>query len=211
MEDAGGYKGYPKCNLFAFELVRRAGYTVPVRARAHGWSYPGADAVARMAKEGETGGWGIVRTADDAAQLDATALSGVPLVLASAADGGAVGHMAVADRIHDIKRDAEGNITSLEYSGWDAASRGSRYARRIWRVAGVSGEGRGGLSDIQILQPTVAGGEGAQFVPLGGRPGASIQDASRISTDPAQERVSKTDLIIEDVSGVLDEASEAPK
>jgi Rod binding domain-containing protein len=174
--DAMGYKGYPKCNLFAFEMLRRAGYTVPVRARSHGWGYPGADSTAKLSAKGETGNWGQVRTGDSPEALDRTALSGVPLLLSSSAPDEKAGHMAVADRIHRIERNSEGNIAVIEYSGWESGGKKASYGRRVWRVEGISGQGRGGLDRIEVLQPQPASVYG-EFQALGsGLPGASVFD-----------------------------------
>jgi Rod binding domain-containing protein len=185
VQDAEGYRGYPKCNLFAFELVRRAGYKVPVLARSHGWGYVGADKTAKLAAEGDVGSWASVRTGLGAEELDRVARQGRPLLLASAAEGDAMGHMAVADRVHEVKRNERGEIAAIEYSGWDAATEGARYGRRMWRLKGVPGVGRGGLSSIQVLEPKPAYG-GAQYVSLGGRPGASVHDGAAATAISAQ-------------------------
>lgn len=145
VQDASGYEGHPKCNLFAFEMLRRAGYAVPVRAREHGWGYPGADAVARWSEAGSVDNWATVRTQQSKEQLDTLAKAGVPLMIASSAEGDRAGHMAVVDRIHNIERNEEGKILSVEYSGWEAGTKKASYGRRVWRHESVSGGGRGGL------------------------------------------------------------------
>jgi hypothetical protein len=177
VKDAQGYAGSYKCNLFAFEMVRRTGYTVPLRAREHGWGYPGADVVARMAA-GEHGvaDWAEVRSSASAPELDARARSGQPYVLASSAPGDAMGHMVVADRIHSIERDGDGRIAVLEFSGWQAGGSGASYGRHVWRRMGVPGEGRGGLDDIEILEPHWAGGAEPYRALDRSRPGASVLD-----------------------------------
>ena len=174
--DAMGYKGYPKCNLFAFEMLRRAGYTVPVRARSRGWGYPGADGTTRIAAKGATGDWSRVRTSESQETLDASARAGIPLLLASSAPEGVAGHMAVADRIHRVERDASGDISVIEYSGWEAGGKKASYGRRVWRVQGIEGQGRGGLDRIEILEPLQAA-TGGEFQALGsGLPGPSLYD-----------------------------------
>jgi len=174
--DAMGYKGYPKCNLFAYEMLRRAGFTVPVRARSRGWGYPGADNTARLAASGKIEHWGRIRTADAQATLDQTAVSGTPLLLASSAPDDKAGHMAVADRVHRVERDAAGNIAVIEYSGWESGGKKAGYGRHVWRVEGISGQGRGGLDRIEVIEPLPASQFGV-FQALGDTlPGASVLD-----------------------------------
>ncbi|MDD5308891.1 MAG: rod-binding protein [Deltaproteobacteria bacterium] len=181
VKDAKGYEGDYKCNLFALEMVRRAGYMVPLRAREHGWGYPGADTVAKLASEAKVGDWANVRSQASAAELDAGALSGQPYVLASSASGDAMGHMAVADRIHAIARDASGRIASIEYSGWEAGGSRAAYGRHVWRVYGVPGEGRGGLDEIAVIEPFRAGGREPYRAVDDSLPGASILDGQAAS------------------------------
>jgi Rod binding domain-containing protein len=176
VNDAEGYRDYPKCNLFAFEMLRRAGYAVPVRARSHGWGYPGAESTTRRAANNTTEGWAIPRTAESAESLDTAASSGTPLLLTSSAPEERAGHMAVADRIHNIQRDAAGNIATIEYSGWEAGSRRAGYGRRVWRLQGIEGSGRGGLDRIEVLEPLSASNNGTYHRVDSGKPGASIRD-----------------------------------
>lgn len=176
VKDAMGYEGYPKCNLFAFEMLRRAGFTVPVHARSHGWGYPGADGTTKLAAKGQIENWGRVRTADSQASLDQTALSGTPLLLSSSAPEEKAGHMAVVDRVHRVERDVAGNIAVIEYSGWESGGKKAGYGRRVWRVEGISGQGRGGLDRIEVIEPLPAAQFG-EFQALGRRlPGASVLD-----------------------------------
>ncbi|MCP4679836.1 MAG: hypothetical protein GY854_30960 [Deltaproteobacteria bacterium] len=186
VRDASGYQGHPKCNLFAFEMLRRAGYSVPVRPRSRGWGYPGADAVARWSENGDIEGWARVRSGATAADLDAVARGGQPLLLASSAPENRAGHMAVADRIHEVKRNAEGKIVTIEYSGWEAGSKRASYGRRVWRLASVRGTGRGGLDRIEVLEPHLASvGNSYHFIGKG-RPGASVLDGQQKMHDKIQ-------------------------
>jgi len=176
VEDASGYEGYPKCNLFAFELFRRAGYSVPVVARERGWGFPGADAVTRMANAGDVSQWAQVRSGESAEALDAIATSGQPLLVTS--DGiGKPGHMAVMDRVHNVTRTSDGSIASIEYSGWEAGGSKAGYGRHVWHLSSVQGSGLGGLSRIEVLKPhTVESGEA--FVAVNSNlPGGSLKDA----------------------------------
>ncbi len=178
VRDASGYKGHPKCNLFAFEMLRRAGYTVPVRARSHGWGYPGADSTTRRAAKEKVSDWASIRTHATTEELDHRARSGQPLLVTSSAPEKAAGHMAVADRIHRVQRNSDGKIASIEYSGWEAGSKGAKYGRRVWRLESLPGKGRGGLDRIEVLEPKWAAGVN-NYRPIGNeRPGASILDAS---------------------------------
>lgn len=178
VRDADGYKGYPKCNLFAFETLRRAGYTVPVRARDHGWGYPGAGNTTRLSASDNVDNWGRVRTGDSREALDQSALNGVPLLLSSSAPDDKAGHMAVADRIHRVERNEKGDIAVIEYSGWESGSTKASYGRRVWRAEGIEGQGRGGLDRIEIIEPLPASVYG-EFQALGkGLPGASVRDVN---------------------------------
>ncbi|MBN2714795.1 MAG: rod-binding protein [Deltaproteobacteria bacterium] len=177
VNDANGYEGFPKCNLFAFEMLRRGGYTVPITARSHGWGFMGADTTTQMAEKGKVGSWASVITDMSKDQMDGKAYAGVPLLLAGSGAGDKVGHMAVADRIHRVQRNGDGDIVALEYSGWEATGNGASYGRRMWRVEGVAGNGRGGLARIEVLEPKKASAAEQGYVTVGShRPGASITD-----------------------------------
>jgi Rod binding domain-containing protein len=176
VQDALGYQGYPKCNLFAFEMLRRSGYSVPVLAREHGWGYPGADGIAKLSSDGKIDSWGTVRTGDTKEALEAAAAGGKPLLLASSAPDDKAGHMAVADRIHRVERNGAGNIAVIEYSGWEAGGKKASYGRRVWRLSGIDGQGRGGLDRIEVIEPKSAVTVG-EFQAQGARlPGASVAD-----------------------------------
>jgi hypothetical protein len=43
VRDARGFEGYYKCNLFALEMTRRAGFEVPLIGRHHGWGLSRTD------------------------------------------------------------------------------------------------------------------------------------------------------------------------
>jgi Rod binding domain-containing protein len=177
VNDANGYEGFPKCNLFAFEMLRRSGYTVPVTGRSHGWGYMGADAVTGLAQKGQVGEWATVNTGLSREQLDGMAYQGTPLLLTGSGAGDRVGHMAVADRIHSVQRNERGDIVALEYSGWEATGHGASYGRRMWRLEGVQGNGRGGLERIEVLAPRKSSGADDAYVTVGNHhPGASITD-----------------------------------
>ena len=167
-------------------MLRRAGFSVPIRARARGWGYIGADSTTRMVARGEVDQWSRVRSSSPAETLDAEARLGRPFLLTSSAEGERAGHMAVADRIHRIERDEQGQIAVLEYSGWEAGSKRASYGRRVWRLASIPGQGRGGLDRIEILEPKAQTGNQVYFPVDGNRPGASHYDRPSESTDVTQ-------------------------
>jgi Rod binding domain-containing protein len=174
--DANGYEGHPKCNLFALELLRRAGYAVPVQARENGWGYPGADTVTNEAASREARNWAISRTQASAQELASIADRGAPLLLTGSGQGEVMGHMAVAERIHSVKRNEAGDIVSVEYSGWEAGGSKASYGRRTWHTAGEPGPGRGGLSHIEVLEARPAMDVQAYHPVDGATPGRSWQD-----------------------------------
>ncbi len=187
--DASGYEGHPKCNLFALEMIHRAGYSVPVRARSHGWGYPGASAVTKLSDAGEASKWSQRLTDMSVEQMNQVAGSGTPILLASSAPGD--GHMAVADQIHSIKRNENGEIATIEYSGWEAGGKKAGYGRRVWRLASVPGKGRGGLDHIEVMEPRRSS---EVFHPVGNaRPGASNLDIESNKTISAQGSTESTD------------------
>ncbi len=188
--DAGGYKGQHKCNLFAFELLRRAGYAVPISARQRGWGYPGADSVTKWAAEDNIKGWAKIRSGENTEALNAVTESGRALLITSSSPGTAAGHMAVADKIHSVRTNASGQIESVEYSGWDANVKGARYSRRTWRL-NAGEEGRG-FDRIEILEPIYTGKTNSYNPANSGLPGASIADLQKIASF-AQEFASATD------------------
>lgn len=192
--DANGYEGHPKCNLFALELLRRAGFSVPVQAREHGWGYPGAEAVTNAATSGASSPWGVSRTSASQQELAKITDSGKPLLLTGSGQGEVMGHMAVADQIHSVQRDDSGNIVSVEYSGWEAGGSRAAYGRRVWHLAGVSGPGRGGLSRIELVEPRAAN-QGETYHPIDSAlPGKSLHDLASQGGSPAQDPSVSTDV-----------------
>ncbi|MGB0680296.1 MAG: hypothetical protein ACPGUV_11600, partial [Polyangiales bacterium] len=142
VRDAQGYQGHAKCNLFAFEAVRRAGYQTPVVARRRGWGYPGPSQVANDAANGRVaGGWAKVVQHESSASLDAGARSGQrAFLLASAGGPGKQGHMAVVERIHALRYDSEGHITDIVFDGWDTSKHGAaQQKRQRWQRTSEAG------------------------------------------------------------------------
>jgi hypothetical protein len=198
--DANGYEGYPKCNLFSLELLRRAGYAVPVQARESGWGYPGADTVTHAAASQKSRDWAISRTKASAEELSGIADRGTPILLSGSGQGEVMGHMAVAERIHSVKRNEAGDIVSVEYSGWEAGGSKASYGRRTWRTTGEPGPGRGGLSHIELLEARPAQ-EAKTYHPVdGATPGRSFHDAQNRGLS-AQESAFLSDV---DRRGTID-------
>jgi flagellar protein FlgJ len=184
VSDAAGYRGSYKCNLFALELLRRAGAAVPVVPRGRGVGFPSASGLADRARAGRLPSeWGRVVSSSSAGDLDAHLQGGGTILIAgAAADAERHGHVAVADRIHRVEHDADGRLTLIEYSGWEARPDRARYGRRTWRTVDgprARGDVRGGLSHIQLVSPRAAhaGEEGGILVGRARR--ASSRDAVR--------------------------------
>jgi Rod binding domain-containing protein len=164
VREALGYQGYNKCNLFAFELARRAGFLVPVVNRPDGWGYPSSNRVARdAAKDGQlNGGWAKVVGSESAEQLDASIVRGDrAFMLAGSGRDEAQGHMAIVERIRDITYDKNNAIRSIVFDGWEARPKAGaeRLVQRTWNVGNGSGgrSARSGFETIGIfeLKPTV--------------------------------------------------------
>lgn len=181
VDDARGFQGYYKCNLFALELSRRAGFEVPVIGRARGWGFPGPEALANDAADGSVrGDWARVATGASAEELDSSIVRGdrAFLLTASGADGHR-GHMGVVERVHEVRYDDDGRITRIVFDGWEGRSRGAaRVERRTWNIVGHGGgtNPRGGLGSIEILaleRPA----DGVEEHALYGARGASVRDA----------------------------------
>lgn len=154
---ARGYQGYYKCNLFAFELARRAGFEVPAAQRAHGFGYPGTDAVTTDASDGTLQrGWGRVASSASAEAIDSSIVrgDGAFLITGSGTDGHH-GHMGIIERVRSIERDASGAITRITFDGWEGRAQGAMHlSERTWATTGHgAGEGvRRGLGRIEVIQ-----------------------------------------------------------
>jgi hypothetical protein len=179
VRDARGYQGYYKCNLFALELARRAGFSVPVIGRARGWGFPAPNRLARDAADGRLeGGWASVATGEDAAALDRDVRRGArAFALVGEATGERAGHMAVIERVHEVRYGDDGRVDRIVFSGWEARERGAQHlTRRTWNRVGHPGgtQARNGFERIEILQLRQAAG--APEVRLSTRAGVSELD-----------------------------------
>lgn len=186
VEDAQGYEGHPKCNLFAFEVARRAGFQVPVVARPAGWGFPSADTVTEHAAEGQLPEqWGRVVTGVASEQLSAAAQAGQSaFVLAGSGQGERLGHMAVVERIHSIEYDDYGRIQRAVFDGWEARTGGAQHlTQRTWNRAGTHGGhlARSGFGRIEIIELKPAAEGGRQEIPLAPSAPPSFRDDSRSS------------------------------
>ncbi len=159
VNDASGYQGYYKCNLFAFELARRAGFQVPVVGRKRGFGYPVSSAVAQDAASNRQvrGNWGRVVTGEGASSLDAGLLQGSRafMLAASASDPKRAGHMAVVERVREVKHDNQGKIKQIVFDGWEARSKGARHLQqRTWNRSDTHGghDVRGGFGNIEVIE-----------------------------------------------------------
>lgn len=183
VRDANGYQGYYKCNLFAFEMARRAGFQVPVVGRARGWGFPAPNRITHDASDGQVqDGWARVASHEAAGTMDGDLRQGRrAFLLTGAATGERAGHMAMVERIHQIDRHRDGRIRRIVFDGWEARSQGAEHLRRrTWNVAGNPGGSlaRNGFEQIEVLEMRSVGqGETAE-IPLSSRAGPSRRDIS---------------------------------
>jgi len=157
VRDANGYQGYYKCNLFALELARRAGLSVPVVAREAGWGFPSSNRMTQDASDGSLdAGWAKVATgASPAAMHGALRAGEAAFLVVGSGQGERHGHMAVIERPRSIDYDAEGQVQRIVFDGWEAQPGGGRHLQeRAWNRLGHGGApgDRNGLTRIEIIQ-----------------------------------------------------------
>jgi Rod binding domain-containing protein len=157
LRDLRGYQGYYKCNLFALEVARRAGFDVPIQPRETGMGYPLSNQITADAADGRMErGWARVVTSASPASLDRGLSDGNrALMLTGAGHDGARGHMAVVEKIHSIDRASDGSIERIVFDGWEARPDGARHLReRTWNAQGSRGghDPRNGFERIEILE-----------------------------------------------------------
>jgi len=183
VRDAQGYEGYYKCNLFAFEVARRAGFEVPVVGRLRGWGFPTPNGItADAGADGRVrGDWARVVTGENAEALQSSIQRGErALMLTASARGEHAGHMAVVERVHQIDYGSDGEVRRIVFDGWEARARGAQHlVRRTWNLYGNPGgnQPRNGFERIEILalrRPP----RGARLeVPLSTPAAGSLRDA----------------------------------
>jgi Rod binding domain-containing protein len=156
VQNANGYQGYYKCNLFALEVARRAGLQVPGTGDAR-LSYPSTNRLTQDASDGvlETGWAKVVTGASPTAMQDALQSGEAAFLLVGSGTGERHGHMAVVERPKSIEYDADGQVQRVVFDGWEAQPSGARHlTERAWNRVGNPGNpgDRNGLSRIEIIQ-----------------------------------------------------------
>ena len=150
IESQNGYQGYYKCNLFAFELARRAGLDTPQEL-------PSSNRLTQDASDGsiETG-WAKVATgASPASMQDALRAGEAAFLLVGSGHGERHGHMAMIEKPTAVDYDEAGQIRSISFEGWEAQPDGAKHlASRTWNRYGEKGApgDRNGLDRIEIIQ-----------------------------------------------------------
>lgn len=157
IRDARGYQGYYKCNLFALETARRAGFDVPVVGNQGSFAYPLSNDITRDAADGRMrGDWARVVTGTPAGELDTRLREGThALMLTGSGMGERRGHMAVVERVRAIEYDTEGQVRKVVFDGWEARPDGARHlTERTWNLHGEQGghDARNGFQRIEILE-----------------------------------------------------------
>ena len=180
VDDAQGFRDNYKCNLFAFESARRAGFAVPVVARDRGWGFPTSATVTQDVQDGSLrGNWAEVvpkeRIGDvkDMLKIDRTFVN----VLTGSGTDGRHGHMAVVERIHDVQVDEHGEVQRIEFDGYEARVDGAEHlTRRTWSLRGNASDeklARNGFGAIELLALKRADNPQAPEITLSNRPRAS--------------------------------------
>lgn len=154
--DANGYAGFYKCNLFALEVARRAGYAVPVVGRIRGFGFPDPDRLVRDAEDGALANrWGdVVTTATESTLRDLARRDDRALLVVGSGTEGRAGHVGVVANVRKIERDAHGDVVRFVYDGWEARPHGAEYIEaRTWNRYGNPGgtNARNGFGRIEIL------------------------------------------------------------
>ena len=188
VQDAHGYEGHAKCNLFALELLRRGGYRVPVTGRARGWGYPAPDGIIRDLKQGSLPkDWARPVTGASAPALDqAVRGGGRAYLLVGSGTGEHAGHMAVVERVHDVEYGPEGDLRRIVFDGYEArANHGASFlTNRTWNLyghgrssQGFSGPVRNGFERIEVLEMKKKNPGESSEIPLSERASPSLLDA----------------------------------
>ncbi|HEY6881825.1 MAG TPA: rod-binding protein [Polyangiales bacterium] len=157
VQEAGGYTDAYKCNLFAFEAARRAGFAVPVINRDSGYGFPTSNAVTADAQDGSLrGDWADVVSPSRVGELKQKLERGeVALMLTGSGNDGRHGHMAVVEKIHDVQFDEHGAVSRIEFDGYEARQDGAQHlTRRSWNLKGHGEDSRlarNGFGRIELL------------------------------------------------------------
>lgn len=185
VRDAAGFEDNYKCNLFAFEMARRAGFEVPLVGRTRGWGYMGPDGVTADANAGQLRGeWGEVVTGETAESLDSAIVRGDrAFMLTGSSVDGRSGHMGVVERVHEVDYDEQGRVQRVVFDGWEGRSRGAMHlTRRTWNRYGNPGgeDARGGFDSIHIIALRRPQDGARPERPIHENANASVHDAARI-------------------------------
>jgi len=157
VRDAQGFRDNYKCNLYALEAARRAGFQVPLVARAQGWGFPTSNTITEDAADGQLRDqWADVVSPEHAAEVTGQLERGEAAVLLSGAgEDGRHGHMAVVERIHKISVGKDGRIQRIEFGGYEARVDGAQHlTRRTWNLYGHGQDerrARNGFGRIEML------------------------------------------------------------
>lgn len=185
VRDAAGFEDNYKCNLFAFEMARRAGFEVPLVGRTRGWGYMGPDGVTADANAGQLRGeWGEVVTGETAESLDSAIVRGDrAFMLTGSSVDGRSGHMGVVERVHEVDYDEQGRVQRVVFDGWEGRSRGAMHlTRRTWNRYGNPGgeDARGGFDSIHIIALRRPQDGARPERPIHENANASVHDAARM-------------------------------
>jgi Rod binding domain-containing protein len=157
VDEAGGYADAYKCNLFAFEAARRAGFAVPVINRDSGYGFPTSNSVTTDAKDGSLrGDWAEVVNPQRVGELrDKLERGQAAVMLTGSGSEGRHGHMAVVEKIHDVQFDEQGQVSRIEFDGYEARQDGAQHlTRRSWNLKGHGEDSklaRNGFGRIELL------------------------------------------------------------
>jgi Rod binding domain-containing protein len=157
IQNAHGYQGYYKCNLFAFELARRAGLEVPLTQNGTQIDFPSSNRLTQDASDGSLNtGWAHVATgASPAAMQDALVAGEAAFMLVGQGHAQAHGHMAMIERPRAIDYNSDGSVRSITFDGWEAQPNGAKHlTSRTWNRSGTAGGpgDRNGLDRIEIIR-----------------------------------------------------------
>lgn len=182
--DAQGFTDEYKCNLFALEAARRAGFEVPVVARPRGWGFPTAETVTSDAQDGSMkGDWAEVVQPGQVKELAGKLERGeLAVMLTGSGSEGRHGHMAVVERIHNVELDRDGSVKRIDFDGYEARADGAQHlVKRSWNRFGHGEDvplARNGFDTIQLLALKPAATPEKPEVPLSSGARASLKDFS---------------------------------
>lgn len=182
--DAKGFQDEYKCNLFALEAARRAGFEVPVLARPRGWGFPSAEAVTSDAQDGSMrGNWAEVVQPGQVKELAGKLERGeLAVMLTGSGSEGRHGHMAVVERIHAVELDQDGSVKRIDFDGYEARADGAQHlVKRSWNRFGHGEDvplARNGFDRIQLLALRPAASPEKPEVLVSSEARASLKDFS---------------------------------